>query len=147
MILSRMGHRPLAAVVLAIGVAGCETSPNASTADTRIVETASIHPKPDAATVQGTRQEVQRPDLTRLEYDSARRVLKVYTLENRAARWMLTFPGAPMGTAVMNEYAFPETCDLDLDQVTLFYTTPNHRASASVTLREIIECGTINALR
>jgi hypothetical protein len=147
MVISRMARWPMVAALTTVGLAGCETSPNPSTADTRIVETVSIHPTPHPAISQGNRQEVQRPDLARLEYDSARRVLKVYTLDNRAARWTLKFPGVPMGTAVIDEYEFPATCDIDPDQITLFYTTPNHRASASVTLREIIEGGSFNAQR
>jgi hypothetical protein len=63
----------------------------------------------------------------------------VYDLPDRQARWMLTLPTAPMGVPVDREYQFPPGMELDLDEVSVFYTVPNSRPSQAVSLREILD--------
>ena len=123
----------------ALALAGCETSPRGTTADTRGPEVLALRVPPDAPALSPTQQESAKPDVTRLGYDAVRRTLRVYELPEKAARWVLTVPGAPMGVPVDGEYEFPANIDCDLDQVVLFYTVPNHRPSPGVSLREIVE--------
>lgn len=123
----------------ALTLAGCEASPRGSTADTHVAEVPTLRALPESPALPPTRQESAKPDVQRLGYDPARRTLRVYELPERAGRWMLTLPGAPMGVPVDGEYEFPANVDCDLDQVVLFYTLPNRRPSPGVSLREIVE--------
>jgi hypothetical protein len=132
---------------LALVLVGCEASPRAAAPDTAVPETPAIRPTTETPVVSATRHDSGKPDVTRLEFDANRRMLKVYPLEERTARWMLSMPGLPMGVPVSTEYELPASLECDFDQVMLFYTLPNRRPSPGVSLREIIEVGGANALR
>jgi hypothetical protein len=146
MTISRMAVWLLSSSLGAFTLAGCETSNHSSTADSRVIEPAVARANGEGTKAIAGSLEVQRPDLSRLSYDEKSRTIKVYSLDNKS-RWTLTMPGLPKGVPIQGEYKLPMTMDLDPEQITLFYTTPNRSASASVTLQEILEAQAIRAQR
>ena len=127
--------------LVTLTLAGCEASPRGAPADGHAPDALAVRTSPEPPAGPDAQPESARPDVTRLGYDPARRTLSVYELDDPAARWVLTLPGAPMGVPVDGEYEFPATVDCDSDTIALFTTRPRHRPSPGVSLREIAEAG------
>jgi hypothetical protein len=89
------------------------------------LEPAAI-PRPDAP----------KPAADRLRYDPATRTLALDGPPVPGGRWMLGTPAEPRGVPVEGAYQFPPS--VDLDRVTVFYTSANGRPSQPVALREVI---------
>jgi hypothetical protein len=118
---------------------GCGTQPRGVATDGRSAPTSASHARQSGEFVRTSAPQPGKPDLTRLTFDPSTRTLTLYELSDRSARWMLATPAAPAGVPVDREYMFPPEVDLDLDQITVFYTVPNRRPSPAVSLREIID--------
>ena len=84
------------------------------------------------------RPELPPPDADRISYDAKTRTLTLYELP-RNDRWVVQMPGESVGRPVPPQHRLP---DVDPAEVHVYYTRPGLKPSASVSVKQIQECGT-----
>jgi hypothetical protein len=117
--------------VLPVGFCGCGTpTPPGPPPDPHALGTY------DPAWMVG-RHELPPPDAERINYDARTRTLTLYDLP-RNDRWEILLPGEGAGRPVPPQHRLP---DVDMSEVYVYYTRPGVKSSASVTVKQILECG------
>lgn len=101
---------------------GCDRAPR----EVPVAEKAALPEEPT---------KLATPDVARMSYDPATRVLTLYDLDG-GQKWMLAAPWNKRSEPVGNDVTFMS--EVDVDKVTVFYTTAAGQTSPKVSLREIL---------
>ncbi len=128
---TRIGiRRTLAVGWMGLAVAGCNSQPGADGGDTAATKIPAQEPN-DA------RVRAPKPDTSRLAFDEATQVLKLYDLPENGACWMVALPAEPRGVPVQGDFKFSKPADPKT--VSVFYTLPKGGLSNPVSLQEIVD--------
>jgi hypothetical protein len=116
-------------VVLGFGCVGCgHSAPPAN--DSGSTATVGIN---DPAWLT-SREKLPPPDPDRIDYDSKKRILRLYDLQGQD-RWMVQLPNEQFGRQVGPEHQLPE--GVDTKYTLVYYVRPGVKVSTPVTVAEI----------